>query len=146
MNYFKAAEQVLSSVPILERALDNLEKRKVRIMMTNKPAEVGAIDPSKSYVNSGQVRDTLSEMLELSECVENIAKTSAKLSEIRKVLEQLPEDKARILQAWYIDRMSKEKIADMMGYESITSVYNIRNMAVAEFALSYFGAAALESI
>lgn len=146
MNYFKAAEQVLSSVPILERALDNLEKRKVRIMMTNKPAEVGAIDRSKSYVNSGQVRDTLSEMLELSECVENIAKTSAKLSEIRKVLEQLPEDKARILQAWYIDRMSKEKIADMMGYESITSVYNIRNMAVAEFALSYFGAGALDSI
>lgn len=146
MNYFKAAEQVLSSVPIMERALDNLEKRKMRIMMTNKPSEVGAIDPSKSYVNSGQVIDTLSEMLELSECVGNIAKTSAKLSEIRKVLEQLPEDKARILQAWYIDRMSKEKIADMMGYESITSVYNIRNMAVAEFALSYFGSAALESI
>ena len=34
----------------------------------------------------------------------------------------------------------------MMGYESITSVYNIRNMAVAEFALSYFGAAALDSV
>lgn len=146
MNYFKAAEQILSAVPVMERALDNLEKRKVRIMMTNKPAEVGAIDPSKSYVNSGQVRDTLAEMLELSECVGNIAKTSAKLAEINAVLEQLPEDKARVLRAWYIDHLSKEKIADMMGYESITSVYNIRNMAVAEFALSYFGAAALDSV
>ena len=146
MNYFKAAEQVLSSVPILERALDNLEKRRVRILTTNKPSEVRAIDPSKAYVNSGQVRDALAEMLELSECVGNIAKTSAKLSEIRAVLEQLPEDKARVLQAWYVEHLSKEKIADMMGYESITSVYNIRNMAVAEFALSYFGAGALESI
>lgn len=146
MNYFKAAEQVLSSVPILERALNNLERRKERIMITNKPAEVGAIDPSKSYVNSSRVGDTLSEMLELSECMGNIAKTSYKLSEIRAVLEQLPEDKARVLQAWYIEHLSKEKIADMMGYESITSVYNIRNMAVAEFALSYFGAGALDSI
>lgn len=146
MNYFKAAEQVLSSVPVMERALDNLEKRKARIMMTNKPADVEAIDPSKSYVNAGQVRDTLDEMLELSECVGNIKKTSAKLSEIHAVLEQMPEEKARVLQAWYIEHRSKEKIADMMGYESITSVYNMRNMAVAEFALSYFGAGALESI
>lgn len=146
MNYFKAAEQVLSSVPILERALNNLERRKERIMITNKPAEVGAIDPSKAYINSSRVGDTLSELLELSECVNNIAKTSAKLSEIRAVLEQLPEDKARVLQAWYIEHLSKEKIADMLGYESITSVYNIRNMAVAEFALSYFGAGALDSI
>ena len=146
MNYFKAAEQVLSSVPILEQALNNLERRKARIMITNKPAEVVAIDPSKSYVSSGQVRDTLAEMLEVAECVGNIAKTSAKLAEINAVLEQLPEDKARILRAWYIDHQSKEKIADMMGYESITSVYNIRNMAVAEFALSYFGAAALDSV
>ena len=146
MNYFKAAEQVLSSVPILERALNNLERRKERIMITNKPAEVGAIDPSKAYVNSSRGGDTLSELLELSECMANIAKTSAKLSEIRTILEQLPEDKARVLQAWYIEHLSKEKIADMMGYESITSVYNIRNMAVAEFALSYFGAGALDSI
>ena len=146
MNYFKAAEQVLSSVPILERALNNLERRKERIMITNKPAEVGAIDPSKAYVNSSRAGDTLSELLELSECMANIAKTSAKLSEIRAILEQLPEDKARVLQAWYIEHLSKEKIADMMRYESITSVYNIRNMAVAEFALSYFGAGALDSI
>lgn len=146
MNYFKAAEQILSSVPILERALNNLERRKERIMITNKPAEVRAIDPSKAYINSSRVGDTLSELLELSECVNNIAKTSAKLSEIRAILEQLPEDKARVLQAWYVDHLSKEKIADMMGYESITSVYNIRNMAVAEFALSYFGAGALDSI
>ena len=68
------------------------------------------------------------------------------MSEIRAILEQLPEDKARVLQAWYIEHLSKEKIADMMGYESTTSVYNIRNMAVAEFALSYFGAGALDSI
>ena len=146
MNYFKAAEQVLSAVPVMERALDNLEKRKARIMMTNKPADAGAIDPSKAYVNAGQVRDTLAEMLELSECVGNIKKTSAKLSEISAVLDQLPEDKARVLRAWYIDHQSKEKIADLMGYESITSVYNIRNMAVAEFALSYYGAAALDSV
>ena len=76
----------------------------------------------------------------------NIKKTSAKLSEISAVMDQLPEDKARVLRAWYIDHQSKEKIADMMGYESLTSVYNIRNMAVAEFALSYFGAGALDSI
>ena len=47
MNYFKAAEQVLSSVPALERALENLQHRRDRLIESGAPREPGAIDYSK---------------------------------------------------------------------------------------------------
>ena len=47
---------------------------------------------------------------------------------------------------WYIERKSKEEIAAAVNYASATSVYDLRNKAVAEFALRYFGAGALPSV
>ena len=41
---------------------------------------------------------------------------------------------------------SKEEIAGAVSYASTRSVYDLRNTAVARFALLYFGAAALPSV
>ena len=48
MNYFKAAEQVLSSVPALERALENLQHRRDRLIESGAPREPGAILQKRS--------------------------------------------------------------------------------------------------
>ena len=146
MNYFKSAEQVLSSVPALKRSLQNLERRKERIIENGAPGELGAVDPSKPYVNSTFVSDTLNDLLELNEVTKCIKLTEAKLEEIEGVLSQLEEEQRKILVMWYIERRKKESIAEALAYESITTVYDKRNRAVAEFALSYYGAAALSSI
>lgn len=78
MNYFKAAEQVLSSVPTLERALENLQHRRDRLIESGAPREPGAIDYGKPFTDSHYVSDTLNELLELSECSRNIAETQRK--------------------------------------------------------------------
>ena len=51
-----------------------------------------------------------------------------------------------IIRLWYIERKSKDEIAAAVNYASATSVYDLRNKAVAEFALRYFGAGALPSV
>lgn len=146
MNYFKAAEQVLSSVPTLERALENLQRRRQKLIDSGAPKEPGSIDYSKPFTDSHYVSDTLGELLELSECSRNIAETQSKLAEINRIIEQLQDEHKKLVVLWYIKKQTKEQIAEAMYIESITTVYNLRNRAVAEFALLYFGASALPSI
>lgn len=146
MNYFKAAEQELSSVPTLEKALNNLIHRKHRILESGKPPEIKAIDYSKPFINSHDVNDTLNELLELSECSKNIAATQRRLDEINRVISQLDEKHKNLVNLWYIESCSKEQVMEEMRIESLSTLYNLRNKAVAEFALLYYGAAAMTSV
>lgn len=146
MNYFKAAEQVLGSVPTLKRALENLRNREQRLIEQGKPREPGAIDYSKPFTDSHFVSDTLNELLEFSECSRNIAETERTLAEVEGIIEQLSDEHKKVVVLWYIEKRSKEAIAEALYVESPTTVYNLRNKAVAEFALLYYGASALPSI
>ena len=146
MNYFKAAEQVLGSIPTLKRALENLQKREQRLIEQGKPRYPGAIDYNKPFTDSHYVSDTLNELLELSECSKNIAETQRKLAELENIIDQLNEEYKKVVVLWYVEKRSKEAIMEELYVESLTTVYNLRNRAVAEFALLYYGASALPSI
>lgn len=146
MNYFKAAEQVLGSIPTLKKALENLQKREQRLIEQGKPREPGAIDYNKPFTDSHYVSDTLNELLELSECSKNIAETQRKLAELENIINQLNEEYKKVVVLWYVEKRSKEAIMEELYVESLTTVYNLRNRAVAEFALLYYGASALPSI
>lgn len=146
MNYFKAAEQLLSSVPAMRRALENLERREKRLLSRGKPKDSGAIAYDKPFADMHYISDALGELLELSECERNITRTKAELYEIERVLRQLPEEQQKVLTLWYIEKCTKESIMEDLHISSMTSLYNLRNRAVAEFALHYYGASALPSI
>lgn len=146
MNYFKAAEQVLGSVPMLKKAVENLKRREQRLIDQGKPREVGAIDYSKPFTDSHFVSDTLNELLELSECTRNIAETEKALAEIEGIIAQLSEEHKKVIELWYFEKRPKEAIMAELYIESLTTVYNLRNKAVAEFALLYYGASAMPSI
>ncbi len=146
MNYFKAAEQVLSSVSTLEKALENLQRRKARLIDSGRPNEPGAIDYGKPFVDSHFANDVLSDMLEFQECVKNIAETEAALAEIKGIIDQLEGEYKKILQLWYVEKLKKERVMEQMYIDSTSTLYNLRNRAVTEFALLYFGASALPSV
>ena len=110
MNYFKAAEQVLSSVPALERALENLQHRRDRLIESGAPREPGAIDYSKPFTDSHYVSDTLNELLELSECSRNIAETQRKLAEIKGIIDQLKDEYKKLVILWYLEKKPKETV------------------------------------
>ena len=146
MNYFKAAEQVLASVPVLERAKENLKRREARLIASGAPREPGAIDYSKPFTDSHYVSDTLNELLELSECSKNIALNTAELEYIYGIVEQLQDEHKKLVRLWYFEKKPKEAVMEAMYIDSLSTVYNLRNRAVAEFALLYYGASALPSI
>lgn len=107
MNYFKAAEQVLSSVPALERALENLQHRRDRLIESGAPREPGAIDYSKPFTDSHYVSDTLNELLELTECSRNIAETQRKLAEIKGIIDQLKDEYKKLVVLWYLEKAER---------------------------------------
>lgn len=115
MNYFKAAEQVLSSVPTLERALENLKHRKQQLIDSGKPRELGTIDYRKPFTDTHYVSDTLNELLAVSECERDIANTNEELAEIRRVIEQLSDEYKKLVTLWYIEKRPKEAVKSDMG-------------------------------
>lgn len=146
INYFDAAEKTLRSRGALETALENLERRRERIIAQSGPAGYPSPDFSKPYASVGAVNDALSACLELAEVTREIERTEEAIGEIDRVIGQLEPEEREIIRLWYIERKSKEEIAGAVSYASTRSVYDLRNTAVARFALLYFGAAALPSV
>ena len=146
MNYFKAAEQVLSSVPDLKRSLENLEHRKERLLSEGSPRGIAELDFDKPFVDTRYINKTLTEALSLSECARCIDKTRSDLEEIRAIIEQLPDELRRLVLLWYVEKKPKEEIMQSMGIYSNSTIYAKRNKAVAAFALLYYGSPALASI
>ncbi len=146
INYFKSAEKVLSERGNLERALANLERRLERTLQKSRPGELSAIDYSQPYISASNVTDTLADCLEVAEIMRELTTTKETIQEIDRVLDQLPRDDAYILRAWYIERKTKEEIAELLDYTSMTTIYDLRNKAVAAFAILYYGAGAFASI
>lgn len=145
INYFKAAERVLSNRGTLERALANLERRRERVIQQAAPRGISSTDYSRPYVSGGGANDALADCIELAEINREIALTRETMEEIDKVLAELDKADADLLRAWYIEGKTKEEIAASLAYSSKTSVYDLRNKAVAAFAILYFGAGAMAS-
>ena len=146
INYFDAAEKTLRSRGMLETALENLERRRERIIAQSGPAGYPSPDFSKPYASVGAVNDALSACLELAEVTREIQRTEEVIADVDRVISQLEPDEREIVQLWYIERRSKDEIAEAVNYASTTSVYDMRNKAVAHFAVLYYGAGALASV
>ncbi len=140
LNYFKAAEEEISSLNDLKRSLEVLRKRQNRIIAEGAPHLPVAIDYSKSYTNAAYVNNTLNELLELSETERAISATERKIQEIELILDMLSEEQRKVLTMFYIEKQPAETIAEELSYEAVKSVYNIRNRAVAAYALIACGA------
>lgn len=110
------------------------------------PSEYPSADMSKPYTGAKTVNDALADCLELTEVMREIQVTRDKVEEIDAVLAQMEEGDAHILRLWYIERKSKDKIAEAVCYASPTSIYDQRNKALVRFALLYFGAGAMPSM
>lgn len=144
INYFKAAERTLSQRGNLERALDNLKRRRKKAASREVAKDLTA--SAGAYASEGKAGAILADRLELVEIDREIETTRSTIEEIDRVLGQLDKADADLLRAWYIQRMSKEEIAVALSYSSKTSIYDLRNKAVANFAILYYGAGALASI
>lgn len=146
MNYFKATEQLLSSVPTLEQALENIESRLQRLTESGKPHDLKAVDLKKEFSTAHAANAALEDCLAVAECTRNRDDTKGKIDDIERVLKQLPDESKKLLELWYIKQYPKHDIMSEMYIESSATIYKLRNKAISEFALMYYGASALSSI
>ena len=138
MNYYKESEQLLSNVVTFRTALKNLQERKENTPNT----AMRKISCDKSSDTAKQ----LSHVLAQSELEREILHTQNTLNSIDKVLEQLKSEESKLLSLWYIEKKSKEIILQELNIESLTTLYKLRNKAVGNFAVLYFGSISISSI
>lgn len=143
MDYFKEAEELLYSVPRKERAIEQMQARKARLMRKGAPTAPKGIDPSKPYTRASFESDTMNDLCELSDVCRKIAETQAALDEIKDAVAAIGSEELQLcLRLWYFERLPKEKIAERIDRWSKTTVYNKRNEGVYEFARIYWGVSA----
>ena len=100
INYFEAAEKLLTSRGSLEASLKNLARRRERILARSAPAGYPSPDMSKSYTSVGAVNDALSACLELAEVTREIERTEEAIGEIDRVIGQLEPEEREIIRLW----------------------------------------------
>ena len=141
IDYFRAAEREISSLPLLKKSLPIMRKRLERLIEAGAPKEPAGVDFSKPYVDSHHVNDTLGELCALVETKNEIYATEQKIREIEEIL----EEQRTVLKLFYIEKLTAEKIAERIYVESEKTVYNIRNKGIATYSILCYGALARSS-
>ncbi len=147
IDYFAAAETTLRHRPTLDVSLEVLRARLDAAIRRAAPAgyPTASFRDDVGYSGTRSTNDALTEVLELAEIQREILDTETERDLIDKALDLLDEADRTILQLWYIERVGKDDIAERMNYESRTTIYQMRNKAVYEFAIRYFGAGAVKA-
>lgn len=145
MNYFKEAERVLMSRRNLERSITNLKRRLAHIVNSGTPRDIGGMDYSQPYAKESMVNDTMKDCLEIVETKKEIATTREEIDLIDDVINQLSEKSKKVISLWYVEEKTKDEIREALKSEGSSTIYSMRNKAIGEFAVLYFGAGALAS-
>lgn len=153
MNYIKEAEEILKNHRKLKDSLKNLEKRKEYILYKSRPKELGAIDYSKPSIQKHSYSDdTINQICEITQINNQIKETEADMQIVENILKQIKDEDSileKFLTLKYIDKPKENlgKISRQLGYseDSNHTIYDIKNKALREFAIRYFGSVALKN-
>ena len=154
MNYIKESEEVLKNHGKLDKALKNLKKRQEKLLYKTQPKELGAIDYSKPAIqHTDYSEDAINQMCELADINKQIQETEEEMKLVKNILEDIKLQDILLysfIEVKYIDKpkLGMRDVAGELGYstESNYTIYKIKDKAIKEFALRYFGARALKNI
>lgn len=117
----------------MKAALQNLQERKsILAEIAVKPA------PCSKRKFTAEFDFSLSIWIEYLETDRALNDTRAFLDKIEKIMQQLDTKQACLLRYWYFDKCPRETMLEKMGVKSLTTLYNLRNKAVANFCSLYF--------
>lgn len=135
IDYFKETEKLLTELPMLKLSIQNLQDRKMSLAGT-----ISAPQPPRTSKPSRAALSKSEEMwIDYQQISKQIGYTRIIVEHVERVLQQLDSEERVVLEFWYIDHLPKEQILEEMHYESLTTVYGIKNRAVRRFALLYYG-------
>lgn len=134
IDYFKEAEKTLTELPMLKTSIKNLQERKTALSGV-------AAEPQPRTGKTHRAELTKSEeiWIDYRQTEKQIGYTRIVIDHIEQTLQQLDAEERVVLIFWYVDHAPKEQILQELHYESLTTLYNIKNRAVRRFALLYYG-------
>lgn len=152
MNYIKECEEILKNHRKLENSLANLKNRKNYLILKGVPKDIIGIDYSKPAIQhmdySENTINQVIEMIEINRQIKEIKEEMKLVENIFKDIKEEEQELERFLKLKYIteNKKSMAEIAGEMGYskESRKTIYNIKEKALKEFAIRYFGVIALK--
>jgi len=153
MNYIREAEKYLWHYRDLKYSLEQLDREISKLKWSGAPKIPSAQE--LDGMPHGQVYqdDMMNIAFKLQMCIEGREKTLGELNEIDQVLEDISkekgcEDYGKVLRMWYIEKKTKEEIAEVLNYSqnSRQSIYDIRGKAIRKFAIMKFGLDALKAV
>ncbi len=152
MNYIKEADDILSNHRKLKDSLENLKNRKNYLVFKSKPKEIGGIDYSKPKIQKHNYSDnTLAQICEIAQINEQIKETEAELKIVNDIIKQIKKEDEileKFLKLKYIEtpKDNLRVISKKLGYseDSNHTIYDIKNRALREFAIRYFGSRAMK--
>lgn len=138
----------------LKRSVEHAGRMISKLTWQTAPGGVNAVSISPTGGCGGShVINTFDQLYQLQKWREVRDNTNAELEKIDIVLDGICAEPgcelyARVLIMWYVDRATKEDIADELGYSrsSMHSIYDVKNRALKKFAVSLFGIDALKAI
>lgn len=147
MNYIKESEEILKNHRKLNTSLNNLYHRRDKIVKSGFPRELMGNSYEKPNIQHTAYSDsTINEVCEIMEINAQIEETKEEMQLVNDILEQIRvEDDVleKFIRLKYITdyKRSMREIASKLNYSenSNHTIYDIRNRALKEFAILYFG-------
>jgi len=151
MNYIQEAENLLLHYNDLHKSLGNIEKEITQLVNLSRPKELSAIALNMTGVHVSKMDETFNILYKLQNLRECREKTIVEFAKINEILEDISSEKGcelhgKVLKMWYVDKLPKDDIAEMIGYSTKRSVYDIRDKAIRRFAVVMFGIGALKAL
>lgn len=151
MNCIREAENYLRYYRELHQSIEHADYMINKLSKQTAPRELSAVSMDITGIRAGRTFNTLNQMYQLQIWQEMKEKTMVEVEKIDNILDSISheygcEKYKDILFMWYIKKIGKEEIAEIMGYSSRQSVYDLRNRAINKFAVALFGILALKAI
>jgi hypothetical protein len=148
MNYIKESEEILKNYRKLNSSLNYLQNRKNKIVKKGFPRDVAGIQYDKPAIQHQDYSEsTINQMCEIMEINSQIEETQSEMELVSDILKEIKKEDEllyKFIQLKYITdyKKSMKEIAVLLNYSenSNHTIYDIKNRAVKEFSILYFGA------
>jgi predicted DNA-binding protein (UPF0251 family) len=147
-DYLKETERLLDSRKGLAASVKNMERRIGQLAMRRLPSGTKAVstENGRPAGRSPYSPGTLKESTGIVELKRRMRETRRELREIERVIKQLGGEESEVLRLWYVECLTKDEIAAKMGYAARDKIYRLKNAAIKNFSIHWYGVDALRAL
>ncbi|MGL5569095.1 MAG: hypothetical protein ACRDB9_07630 [Cetobacterium sp.] len=148
-SYYQATEAILYSYSRVTSYVDDLREKLVEVEKSDwsnvKAIQYDKINCRVFGISRVTENNALAKVEFIEELNTEIIENEKFITDIDKVLKRLGNDEKQIIKMLYFKGFSKEKVMKLLKFKK-DKFYTVRNNAVKEFSVSWFGVKALSEV